>query len=191
MGPVWSEDCVGDTGLVRVVGHRVLDGGNEAEVDLARVQARRDPRGHVAHDLEAVVSPQPVHGGGGVEIGDGTETKRSHHSFTTLKTVSRSIGRRPASRMRRTSSCTVMDCAVGAPASWAIFSSVTVPSMSSAPKLRPTWARRGPIMIQYDLMCGKLSRSRRETAMALRSSNPVVSGRRIEGASQGWKARGM
>src|SRR6185295_9317849 len=150
----------------------VFDGRDEAEVDLSRVQARRDARGHVAHDLEASVPGQPVYGRGGVQVRHDTETKRSHHSLTTLKTVSRSMGRRPASRMRRTSSCTVMDCAVGAPASCAIFSSVTVPSISSAPKLRPTWARRGPIMIQYDLMCGKLSRRRRATAMAFRSSNP-------------------
>ena len=37
------------------------------------------------------------------------DRRRAHHSFTTLKTVSRSTGRRPASRTSRTSSCTVID----------------------------------------------------------------------------------
>ena len=63
--------------------------------------------------------------------------------------------------------------------------------MSSAPNESPTCASRGVIMIQYDLMCGKLSSISRATAIAFRSSKPVVSGSFIAGASQGWKASGM
>src|SRR5439155_6905315 len=164
-----------------------------AEVDRARLQQLVDPGGHVADEREARVGLQPVHEGNRVQVRYHAQPQRpvAHHSRTLLKTVSRSIGRRPASRMRRTSSWTVRICGVLAPASWAIFSSVTVPSMSSAPKERPTWARRGPIMIQYDFTWGKLSSISRPTAIAFKSSNAVVPGQSIAGASPGWKASGM
>src|SRR5207245_6343166 len=73
----------GDPGHDRVVALRVLDGGDEPEVDLARVQPGGDARRHVAHDLEPAVAPQPVHGGDGVEVADDAEAERPHHSFTT------------------------------------------------------------------------------------------------------------
>src|SRR6185295_12855515 len=179
-----------DPGNDRVVPRRVLDRRDHAEIHLPRVESLGDAGGHVAHEREARIAVQPVHQRHRVQVRDDPQAER-HHAFTTLKTVSRSMGRRPASRMRRTSSWTVRIWGVLAPASWAIFSSVTVPSMSSAPKERPTWARRGPIMIQYDFTWGKLSSISRPTAIALRSSKAVVSGQSIAGASQGWKASGM
>ena len=45
-------------------------------------------------------------------------------------------------------------------------------------------------MIQYDLMWGKLSSSSRDTAIALRSSKPVVSGSSSAGASQRLERQG-
>src|SRR5712692_9009782 len=182
-----------DPGHDRVVPRGILHRGDHAEVDLAGVETLRDARRHVADEGEARIGLQPVHERHRVQVRHHPQPEGPivHHSRTTLNTVSRSIGRRPASRIRRTSSWTVRTCGVFAPASWAIFSSVTVPSMSSAPKERPTWARRGPIMIQYDFTWGKLSSISRPTAMAFRSSKAVVSGQSIAGASHGWKASGM
>src|SRR5262249_40865745 len=165
-----------DAGHDRVVAEGVLDRRDGAEVDFVPVEALGNARRDLLQQAEVGIVGEPVDDGRHVQIGDRPQTEHvatrcastvaprraessahPYHPVPPLKTVSRSRGRRPASRMSRQSSWTVMDCAVWAPASWAIFSSVTVPSRSSAPKESPTWARRGPIMIQYDLMCGKLS----------------------------------
>src|SRR6185503_19939705 len=129
------------TGHDRVVPGRVLDRRDHAQVDAAGVEIEGYARRDVADDLESGLGVEAADERDRVEVGHDPQAQGpgTHHSLTTLNTVSRSTGRRPASRTRRTSSWTVMACAVGAPASCAIFSSVTVPSMSSAPKDRPTW----------------------------------------------------
>src|SRR6266446_6406112 len=68
---------------------------------------------------------------------------------------------------------------------------MTVPSMSSAPKRSEICAIFGVIICQYDLTCGKLSSTRRLTAICLMSSMPVVVKRCCSGVFAGWKASGM
>ncbi len=84
----------------------ILDGRDHAQVNLTAVEPFRDLGGNVALQAEERVAPQSVNDGGHVQVGhdaqaQGVRRGRAHHSLTTLKTVSRSRGRRPASRISR------------------------------------------------------------------------------------------
>src|SRR6266540_1553677 len=118
---------------------------------------------------------------------------QSSHLRSSLYSVSRCTGIRPASWMNRTSSGIFCSVAVRAPAAWKISSRTTVPCTSFAPKCNATCASGKPIMIQYALTFGMLSSSSRDTAMSFRSSEPVVcfQPRRSKTVFSGWNASGM
>ena len=66
-----------------------------------------------------------------------------------------------------------------------------VPSTSSAPKRSAICATSGVMLTQYALMCGTLSRRRRDTATVRSASMAVGAGRFFMPLPSGWKASGM
>ncbi len=98
----------------------VFDRRDHPEVDRPPVERLRQERRDLGDQLEPAVAVEAVDDRGHVEVGHDSQPeharpaalasisrrrgRRRHHSFTTLNTVSRSMGRRPASRIRRQSS---------------------------------------------------------------------------------------
>src|SRR6478752_4797864 len=105
--------------------------------------------------------------------------------------VSRRLGVKPASRIMRRSSSSVVQLVT--PAERTTFSSSITEPTSLPPKRRPNWQTFRPWVTQLDCTFSKLERNRREMASTFRYSTAVASSqwRPPSAVFLGWKLQGI